>query len=92
MAASISDYILIEYMQNGIIFETEQLGTDSVLASGVNANTTNAFISYIRDTTQPLEKAIQEILRQCSPPTVCHVSYVTCHMGHVKWEELVGGL
>ena len=71
---------------------------------GLLANTTNAFISSIRDTTQPLEKCTQEFLRQCSPSPVCHLSYVTCHMAHVqcqmtpvtekkeKWEELVGGL
>ena len=24
-----------------------------------------------------------EIFRECSPPTICHVSHVTCHMLHV---------
>ena len=109
MAASISIDIQIDDMLNGIIFETEQLGTDSVLAWAETAlcplNTYNryAFTSCIRDTTHPLEKHIHDILRQSSPPPVCWVSYITCHMAHVqcqmtcvtekrrkKWEELVG--
>ena len=24
-----------------------------------------------------------EVLRECSPPTMSHMSYVTCHMSHV---------
>ena len=36
-----------------------------------------------------------KILRECSPPTMCHMSCVTCHvyffMGLTKVVELVGG-
>ena len=25
-----------------------------------------------------------EILRECSPPTMCHMSHDTCHVSHVR--------